>query len=382
MAYKINDEIFFLKIDEQVEYLTQVINELYSKDIKVINTNINNLSAQVNNLNETKQDKTSDELKTEVKNIVGSINELFDKIEYETNRAVNSENEISTNLTEYENHVNPILDSHTSSISNINDSIRSLQDNKQSKIDEQLQTTSKEIVGSINEVNKKINDSLYTVRIDWEHFAPNISEATDIWDTFTDDQKYNLLNNNNCVIWPQHNVEADSIDYPLFINIKYNSSPLDAKYIKWLGINGADSVFGKNYLMCLLQETSIGSNVYNFKCYKANRKFIEYIYLHTIAVFNPTSESDRIIFHANFYDCDSTKITLAKAYQRFGTNLITASGRFKSTRNLVNNVTFYKDYLTVEYYNNETYAFEYEDIYFSQSNISLSDTVYQLAAKK
>ena len=40
MDQKINDEIFFLKIDEQVEYLTQVINELYSKDIKIINTNI------------------------------------------------------------------------------------------------------------------------------------------------------------------------------------------------------------------------------------------------------------------------------------------------------------------------------------------------------
>ena len=156
MAYKINDEIFFLKIDEQVEYLTQVINELYSKDIKIINTNINNLSERINNLNDTKQDKTSDELKTEVKNIVGSINELFDKIESETNRAVNSENEISTNLTEYENHVNPILDSHTSSISSINDSIRSLQDNKQSKIDEQLQTTSKEVVGAINENHNAI----------------------------------------------------------------------------------------------------------------------------------------------------------------------------------------------------------------------------------
>lgn len=168
MAYRINDEIFFLKIDEQVEYLTQVINELYSKDIKVINTNINNLSAQVNNLNETKQDKTSDELKTEVKNIVGSINELFDKIESETNRAVNSENEISTNLTEYENHVNPILDSHTSSISSINDSIRSLQDNKQSKIDERLQTTSKEVVGAINENHDAIltNEALIDTKQD------------------------------------------------------------------------------------------------------------------------------------------------------------------------------------------------------------------------
>lgn len=168
MAYKINDEIFFLKIDEQVEYLTQVINELYSKDIKIINTNINNLSAQVNNLNETKQDKTSDELKTEVKNIVGSINELFDKIESETNRAVNSENEISTNLTEYKNHVNPILDSHTSSISSINDSIRSLQDNKQSKIDEQLQTTSKEVVGAINENHDAIltNEALIDTKQD------------------------------------------------------------------------------------------------------------------------------------------------------------------------------------------------------------------------
>ena len=168
MAYKINDEIFFLKIDEQVEYLTQVINELYSKDIKIINTNINNLSERINNLNDTKQDKTSDELKTEVKNIVGSINELFDKIESETNRAVNSENEISTNLTEYKNHVNPILDSHTSSISSINDSINSLQDNKQSKIDEQLQTTSKEVVGAINENHDAIltNEALIDTKQD------------------------------------------------------------------------------------------------------------------------------------------------------------------------------------------------------------------------
>ena len=168
MAYRINDEIFFLKIDEQVEYLTQVINELYSKDIKVINTNINNLSTRINNLNETKQDKTSDELKTEVKNIVGSINELFDKIESETNRAVNSENEISTNLTEYKNHVNPILDSHTSSISSINDSIRSLQDNKQGKIDEQLQTASKEVVGAINENHNAIltNETLIDTKQD------------------------------------------------------------------------------------------------------------------------------------------------------------------------------------------------------------------------
>lgn len=168
MAYKINDEIFFLKIDEQVEYLTQVINELYSKDIKIINTNINNLSARVNNLNETKQDKTSDELKTEVKNIVGSINELFDKIESETNRAVNSENEITTNLTEFKDHTNTILESHTASISSINDSIRSLQDNKQSKIDEQLQTTSKEVVGAINENHDAIvtNEALIDTKQD------------------------------------------------------------------------------------------------------------------------------------------------------------------------------------------------------------------------
>ena len=168
MAYKINDEIFFLKIDEQVEYLTQVINELYSKDIKIINTNINNLSERINNLNDTKQDKTSDELKTEVKNIVGSINELFDKIESETNRAVNSENEISTNLTEFKDHTNTILDSHTSSISSINDSIKSLQDNKQSKIDEQLQTTSKEVVGAINENHDAIvtNEALIDTKQD------------------------------------------------------------------------------------------------------------------------------------------------------------------------------------------------------------------------
>lgn len=374
MAYRINDEIFFLKIDEQVEYLTQVINELYSKDIKIINTNINNLSERVNNLNDTKQDKTSDELKTEVKNIVGSINELFDKIESETNRAVNSENEISTNLTEYENHVNPILDSHTSSISSINDSIRSLQDNKQSKIDEQLQTTSKEVVGSINEVNKKINDSLYTVRIAWENFAQNLTEATDIWNTFTDEEKDNLLNNNNCVIYPQNNAESDSIDYPLFINIKYNTSSSQKKYIKWLGLNGADSVYGKNYLMCILQETSRGSNVYTFRCYKANRKFSEFICLHTITLSNPDSESDRIIIQANIYDNNDSKIALSSAYTRVGGKPIVASGRFKTTRNIVNTIEFSnKNYFTVNYYNNETYTYESKVVNFTESNISLMD---------
>ena len=379
MAYKINDEIFFLKIDEQVEYLTQVINELYAKDIKVINTNINNLSARVNNLNDTKQDKTSDELKTEVKNIVGSINELFDKIESETNRAVNSENAISTNLTEYENHVNPILDSHTSSISSINDSIRSLQDNKQSKIDEQLQTTSKEVVGSINEVNKKINDSSYTVRIAWENFASSFTEATNIWDTFTDEQKYNLLNNHNCVIYP---VGESDITYPLYFTSEFHY-PDQPRFVKWLSLNSSDSVVGKSYLICLLQETAIetNTNVYSFKCYKIKRPFSEYICLHTIAVFNPTSESDRILFYANIYDCNSTKITLKTAYQRIGTNLIVASGRFKSPRNIINTISFGPDQLTVNYCNNETNTFEYEDIYFNQSNISLSDTVFKINNK-
>lgn len=377
MAYRINDEIFFLKIDEQVEYLTQVINELYAKDIKVINTNINNLSTQINNLNETKQDKTSDELKTEVKNIVGSINELFDKIESETNRAVNSENEISTNLTEFENHVNPILESHTSSISTINDSIRSLQDNKQSKIDEQLQTTSKEIVGSINEVNKKINDSLYTVRIPWENFASSIDEATNIWDTFTNEEKYNLLNNNNCVIYPIFN---SAIHYPLSINSKI-LDPNQNAFIKWLGFNSDDTVVGKGYLLCQLNKTNSPTEPYKFRCYKINRSFSEYICLHTIAVFNPMSESNRIIFHANIYDCNSTKITLKTAYQRIGTNLIVASGRFKSPRNIINTISFGPDNLTVNYCNNETNTFEYEDIYFNQSNISLSDTVFKMNNK-
>lgn len=379
MAYRINDEIFFLKIDEQVEYLTQVINELYAKDIKVINTNINNLSAQINNLNETKQDKTSDELKTEVKNIVGSINELFDKIESETNRAVNSENEISTNLTEFKNHVNPILDSHTSSISNINDSIRSLQDNKQSKIDERLQTTSKEVVGSINEVNKKINDSLYTVRIAWENFASSFSEAPNIWNTFTDEQKYNLLNNYNCVIYP---VGESDITYPLYFSSEFHY-PGQPRYVKWLGLNSTDEAVGKSYLICQLQETRIGTNdnVYSFKCYKIKRPFSEYICLHTITVFNPMSESDRIIIKLNIYDCNKDKITLSNAYQRIGTADIVASGRFKSTRNIATSVNFGPDQVQVNYYNNETYTFEYEDIYFNQSNINLSDTVFEMKNK-
>ena len=58
MAYRINDEIFFLKIDEQVEYLTQVINEALI----------------------AKQDKTDNSLETTNKTIVGAINEVNNKI--------------------------------------------------------------------------------------------------------------------------------------------------------------------------------------------------------------------------------------------------------------------------------------------------------------
>lgn len=244
MAYKINDEIFFLKIDEQVEYLTQVINELYSKDIKIINTNINNLSARINNLNETKQDKTSDELKTEVKNIVGSINELFDKIESETNRAVNSENEISTNLTEYENHVNPILDSHTSSISSINDSIRSLQDNKQSKIDEQLQTTSKEVVGAINENHDAIvtNEALIDTKQDKNDSALETTSKTVVGAINELNKKSTGKLYYHYLLFTQLNTDLSSFTYFYTGFYSYIGEKFTADYmkqhkddLKWLG---------------------------------------------------------------------------------------------------------------------------------------------------
>ena len=171
-----------------------------------------------------------------------------------------------------------------------------------------------------------------------------------------------------------------SIYYPLRINSKI-LDPNQNAFVKWLGFNSADTGVGKGYLLCQLDKTNSPTEPYKFKCYKINRYFSDYICLHTIAVFNPTSESDRILFHANIYDCNSTKITLKTAYQRIGTNLIVASGRFKSPRNIVNTVSFGPDKLTVNYYNNETYTFGYEDIYFNQSNISLSDTVFKMNNK-
>lgn len=181
--YKINDEVFYMKIDEQVEYLIQLINEIdeeYKNTTTAFNTRITAIEEKCKEFDEVftqvnekistleatekahyeevlasiaeqattfqgkidslkseleqeialKQNINDDTLKTESKKIVGAINENKDTID---NNKTELENKIDTTKTELENKITV----------------------KQDMTDDSLKTSTKTIVGAINEVFDK-----------------------------------------------------------------------------------------------------------------------------------------------------------------------------------------------------------------------------------
>lgn len=181
--YKINDEVFYMKIDEQVEYLIQLINEIdeeYKNTTTAFNTRITAIEEKCKEFDEVftqvnekistleatekahyeevlasiaeqattfqgkidslkseleqeialKQNINDDTLKTESKKIVGAINENKDTID---NNKTELENKIDTTKTELENKITV----------------------KQDMTDDSLKTSIKTIVGAINEIFDK-----------------------------------------------------------------------------------------------------------------------------------------------------------------------------------------------------------------------------------
>ena len=133
--YKINDKIFYMKIDEQVEYLTQLINEIdeeYKDSTTALDSRITAL--------ETKS-KEFDEAFT-------LVNEKLSTLE-------------STEKAHYEEVLASIAEQATTFQSKINNLKSELEQEialKQNINDDTLKTTSKKIVGAINE-NKDTIDS-------------------------------------------------------------------------------------------------------------------------------------------------------------------------------------------------------------------------------
>lgn len=116
MPYKISDKIFYLKIDEQVEYLTNIINDEIDPDIESI-------KVQLDDIKKNKQDKADEELQTDVKTIVGAINELLAK--HQSLETKVNENDVSSKqrddaikitFDEYKTSTDSILQTHSTLI--------------------------------------------------------------------------------------------------------------------------------------------------------------------------------------------------------------------------------------------------------------------------
>ena len=133
--YKINDKIFYLKIDEQVEYLTQLINEIdeeYKDSTTALDSRITALEAK---------SKEFDEAFT-------LVNEKLSTLE-------------STEKSHYEEVLASIAEQATTFQGKIDDLKSELEQEialKQNINDDTLKTDSKKIVGAINE-NKDTIDS-------------------------------------------------------------------------------------------------------------------------------------------------------------------------------------------------------------------------------
>lgn len=234
--YKCGDFVY-RKINEQVEYLTELCEKLLE--------NYNPFNQKIKDLESNKQDKVDDTLNTASKEVAGSINELLtslndlrttlnskidankeeltSSITQETTRATTQENQIKQSLSDYERETSATLLSHTNSISSINDNINDLNNNKQPKVDNDLLTENKTIVGAINE-NRD-----------------NISSNETLIDTKQAKQDYSLQTIDKTIVGAINEING---------NIRYHES----LYQHNISINFANAYTGDNiiYFNCTL----------------------------------------------------------------------------------------------------------------------------------
>lgn len=164
--YRVSEDIFFLNISEQVEYLTKSFNKIgeeWDTKGKQWEEDFTKIKEEWATFKETMSSKI-DAQDAKIATLEGKIQGLETKFnDYKASndaRLTSDETKIKANETTILEHTNSIS-AINKNIEKVNNNINDLNNNKQAKVDNNLTTTSKEVVGAINE-NKANVDSLDT----------------------------------------------------------------------------------------------------------------------------------------------------------------------------------------------------------------------------
>lgn len=162
--YRVSEDIFFLNISEQVEYLTKSFNKIgeeWDTKGKKWEEDFTKIKEEWATFKETMSSKI-DAQDTKIATLEGKIQGLETKFnDYKASndaRLTSDETKIKANETTILEHTNSIS-AINKNIEKVNNNINDLNNNKQAKVDNNLTTTSKEVVKAINE-NKANIDTL------------------------------------------------------------------------------------------------------------------------------------------------------------------------------------------------------------------------------
>ena len=129
---------------------------------KTIVGGINELKRNIDTLTSDKQDKNDSSLKTSVKTVVGGINELNTEFDNLETRVESAENSITTLTSDKQdktdNGLNTSAKTVVGGINELKDNIDTLTSDKQDKTDNGLKTSVKTVVGGINELNTEFDN--------------------------------------------------------------------------------------------------------------------------------------------------------------------------------------------------------------------------------
>ena len=162
--YRVSEDIFFLNISEQVEYLTKSFNKIgeeWDTKSKKWEEDFTKIKEEWATFKETMSSKI-DAQDAKIATLEGKIQGLETKFnDYKASndaRLTSDEKKIKANETTILEHTNSIS-AINKNIETVNNNINDLNNNKQAKVDNNLTTTSKEVVKAINE-NKANIDTL------------------------------------------------------------------------------------------------------------------------------------------------------------------------------------------------------------------------------
>ena len=162
--YRVSEDIFFLNISEQVEYLTKSFNKIgeeWDTKGKKWEEDFTKIKEEWATFKETMSSKI-DAQDAKIATLEGKIQGLETKFnDYKASndaRLTSDETKIKANETTILEHTNSIS-AINKNIEKVNNNINDLNNNKQAKVDNNLTTTSKEVVKAINE-NKANIDTL------------------------------------------------------------------------------------------------------------------------------------------------------------------------------------------------------------------------------